>query len=63
MSGDPEPSPYELWVLAGKDGDRYRELLREHGYLMSPGDVGYEEGSRTLPCGWPGPAPESQEAQ
>lgn len=48
------PSPYDLWVQAGEDGDRYRQLLREHGHLLSPGDEGYGEGSRNLPCGWPG---------
>lgn len=49
------PSPHELWVQAGEDGERYRELLREHGHILRPGDEGYEQGSRTLPCGWPGP--------
>lgn len=48
-----EPSPYQLWVEANEDGERYRELLREHGYLLSPGDEGYEEASPNLPCGWP----------
>jgi hypothetical protein len=44
----------ELWHQAGGDGERYRRLMREHGHLLSPGDEGYEEGSRNLPCGWPG---------
>lgn len=34
------PSPHELWVQAGREvgqdgqGDRYAELLREHGYIV-----------------------------
>ena len=50
-----KPSPGILWNQAGGDGDRYRELMREHGLLLSPGDEGYEQASRTLPCGYPGP--------
>lgn len=49
------PSAYELWMEAGEDRARYRELLRQHGHLLSPGDEGYEQASATLPCGWPGP--------
>jgi hypothetical protein len=49
-------SPYELWVQAGEDAGEYRRLLREHGLLLLPGDPGYDQGSATLPCGWPGPA-------
>jgi hypothetical protein len=56
VNGDPEPAPRptmgQLWDQSGEDPERYRELLREHGYLLSPGDEGYEEGSRSLPCGW-----------
>lgn len=52
-----ETTPYELWVQSGQDGDRYRALLREYGLLLMPGDEGYEESSRNLPCGWPGPQP------
>ena len=48
------PSMFELWQQAGGDGDRYRELLREYGYILRPGDEGYEEAPRNLPCGWPG---------
>lgn len=53
----PRPGPRELWQQAGGgtpayDRERYLELLREHGHLLSPGDEGYEEGSRALPCGW-----------
>jgi uncharacterized phage-like protein YoqJ len=40
------PAPYELWVRAGEDGERYRQLLREHGLLV-PGK------RQPLPCGWP----------
>jgi hypothetical protein len=46
------PSPGLLWLEAGGDDARYRELLREHGLLLSPGDPGYDEAPRTLPCGW-----------
>ena len=53
-----EPSLYELWRQAGGDRERYRQLMREHGYLIS--------GTPTpLPCGWPpaeareAPAPET----
>jgi hypothetical protein len=54
------PTPHELWIQAGEDGDRYRELLREHGHVLWPGGTGYAEGTRNLPCGWPGePAPVS----
>jgi hypothetical protein len=48
------PSPRELWVQSAGNGDRYRELLREHGHVLWPGGTGYAEGSRNLPCGWPG---------
>ena len=47
------PDAYELWVQSGENPERYRELLREHGYLLSPGDDGYEDAPRNLPCGWP----------
>jgi hypothetical protein len=50
---DPKPSIGQLWNQAGGDGERYRELMREHGYILKPGDEGYEEGVRNLPCGWP----------
>ena len=53
----PKPSIERLWQQSGGDGGRYRELMRQHGYILSPGDEGYEDGSRTLPCGWqPGTA-------
>lgn len=54
MNEGSRPAPSELWQQAGGDGDRYRELLREHGHLLSPGDEGYEEAPASLPCGWPG---------
>lgn len=49
------PSPGQLWNQAGGDGDLYRDLMRQHGLILSPGDEGYEQASRTLPCGYPGP--------
>jgi hypothetical protein len=48
-----KPSPHQLWEQAKGDPEAYRGLMREHGHLLAPGDEGYEEGSRTLPCGWP----------
>jgi hypothetical protein len=39
------PSPYELWVEADGDPEKYRALLREHGHLI-PGKP------EPLPCGW-----------
>jgi hypothetical protein len=30
----PTPEPRELWERAGRDPERYRELLREHGALV-----------------------------
>jgi hypothetical protein len=54
-------SPYELWTQAGGgtpdySAGRYQDLLLEHKLILRPGDEGYEEASRALPCGWPGPA-------
>lgn len=49
---EPEPSPHQLWEQAGEDPERYRRLMREHGYLLAPGDDGYEDAPRSLPCGW-----------
>jgi hypothetical protein len=56
------PSPGALWnqALSEDCGEgtvvmRYRELLREHGLLLAPGDPGYDDAPHTLPCGWPGP--------
>src|SRR5579872_1838085 len=51
-------SPDELWRQAGGgtdsyDRDRYLDLLREHGHLLSPGDEGYDHAAPDLPCGWP----------
>lgn len=51
----PEPSPHELWAEAGEDPERYRDLMRQHGLILAPGDEGYEDAPRSLPCGWPGP--------
>ena len=53
-----KPSVYELWQQAGGetpdyDRDRYVALMCEHGYILSPGDDGYEEAPKGLPCGWP----------
>lgn len=52
------PSPYQLWVQAGGETDHYDQAeylrpMRVHGHLLYPGDDGYEQGSRNLPCGWP----------
>jgi hypothetical protein len=52
-------SAYDLWVQAGGgtpsyDRQRYLDLLSEHGALLSPGDDGYDDAPRNLPCGWPG---------
>jgi hypothetical protein len=53
------PSVYELWLQAGGetpdayDRDRFIALMKEHGYILSPGDDGYAEAPKGLPCGWP----------
>ena len=52
-SVDERPSPGVLWYQAEGDPERYRELMLEHGLLLRPGDEGYEDASRNLPCGWP----------
>lgn len=54
------PNMAELWHQAGGDGQKYRDLLHEHGYTLRPGDPGYGDAPRTLPCGWPGPGRESR---
>lgn len=43
-------NPYEIWIEAGEDPERYRALLRERGLIrdLEPG-----EQPTTLPCGWP----------
>jgi 8-oxo-dGTP pyrophosphatase MutT (NUDIX family) len=62
------PSPFTLWQEAGGDGERYRALMREHGHILRPGDEGYEDGARELPCGWnpghadPDPCADTDEA-
>lgn len=59
---DIKPSPAELWHQADGDSERYRELMRQHGHLLSPGDEGYEQVARKLPCGWePGKRREEQD--
>lgn len=63
MTGTARPGPMELWHEAGGDGERYRQLMREHGHLLSPGDEGYEQGSRNLPCGWPAKRGAAQERE
>jgi hypothetical protein len=50
----PVPSPFELWQQAAADPERYRELLHQHGLILEPGDDGYDDAPRNLPCGWPG---------
>jgi hypothetical protein len=47
------PGPAQLWDQAGGDPERYRQLMREAGYLLAPGDEGYDEAPVNLPCGWP----------
>ena len=58
VNGEPEPAPkpqpHQLWEQAGGDPEEYRRLMREHGHLIGPGDEGYEDAPRALPCGWPG---------
>ena len=56
---DGKASPGRLWLQAGGgtpayDRDRYLDLMREHGLILRPGDDGYEDADRNLPCGWPG---------
>ena len=53
MTGTARPSPAELWQQAGGSAGRYRQLLREHGHLLAPGDEGYDDAPGSLPCGWP----------
>jgi hypothetical protein len=45
--------PAALWEQSGGDYVKYRELLREHGMILYPGDPGYDKAPRNLPCGWP----------
>ena len=55
-----DPPPSALYAQAEREhpddeearGRRYVELMREHKYLLSPGDEGYEQGSRVQPCGY-----------
>jgi hypothetical protein len=56
VSDESRPGPAGLWQQAGGDPERYRELMAEHGLLLRPGDEGYDEASRNLPCGRPGQA-------
>lgn len=42
----PKPSPHQLWEQAGEDPEEYRRLMREHGYLLGPGDPGYDPDTR-----------------
>lgn len=51
------PGPAQLWHEAGGgtdqyDPERYKELMHRFGHVLRPGDDGYEEASRELPCGW-----------
>jgi len=56
-----------LWAQAGGgtasyDPQKYHDLLVEHGHILRPGDEGYDQGSRTLSCGWePGKRREEQD--
>jgi hypothetical protein len=59
---DDGPSPMALYDQAHAEHpldedagtDRYMELMREHGYLMKPGDPGYEQGVPVGICIWDG---------
>lgn len=51
---EPAPSPHELWRQADGDPGEYRRLMRVHGHVLKPGNEGYEDASRKLPCGRPG---------
>lgn len=52
-----QPTPHELWMQAAGDPERYRELMRQHGYILEPDSPGYEQAIVVvLPCGWPHPA-------
>ena len=52
--GASAPLPSEVWRQAQTEHpldfaarrQRYFELMREHGYLLRPGDEGYEQGVR-----------------
>ena len=47
------PSAGELWERAGGNRELYRDLLRQHGHLLAPGDPGYDPGAPQYPpCGW-----------
>lgn len=49
----PRPTMGQLWDQAGEEPDKYRRLLREHGYTAGPGDDGYDPAAPKLPpCGW-----------
>ena len=50
-----QPSPRELWLQSGGDtpqfsGERYRQLMIEHGLLIP---LKPDEKAEPLPCGWP----------
>lgn len=58
MSAAPRPSVRGLWVQAGGETpdynhERFLELMHQHGHLLKPGDHGYEEAPKSLPCGRP----------
>lgn len=58
MSDTATPAPHALWAqadreypnLPGRRRERYVELMREHGHIVSALDG---DGDRNLPCGWP----------
>jgi hypothetical protein len=58
VSQPPGPSVRELWQQAGGgtgsfSKEKFLDLMTEAGHLLRPGDEGYEEAPRNLPCGWP----------
>lgn len=55
MAEHPRPASLAvLWDQAQGDPERFRELMRGHGLILSPGDPGYEGTPSSLPCGWAG---------
>jgi hypothetical protein len=51
VSGKPDPAT--LWRQAGGDGDKYRTLMLEHGYIRrrTADDPPFDPDAPLLPCG------------